>query len=157
MNYFTLAFKKYADFRTRSRRSEYWYFALFSTIVVLLLSFVDGILGFTSADGSTGVLSGLYSLFALIPSIALSVRRLHDVGKSGWWLLIAIIPIIGAIVLLVWALTDSGPGANKYGPNPKESGPSGSMPSGNTFSTQPAASAPAMPLESSSSSSTNLS
>lgn len=118
MNYYVMVLKRYADFNGRSRRSEYWYFALFNIIISFVLGFIDGFMGM--AGGFVGVLSGIYALVVLIPGIAVSVRRLHDVGKSGWMLLIGLIPVIGIIWLLVLFLTDSKAGSNEYGDNPKE-------------------------------------
>ena len=126
MNHYKNAFKKYADFRTRARRSEYWYFALFNALFILLLSLVDTVLGFGSED-TLGIFGGLYSLVVVIPSLAVCVRRLHDIGKSGWWIFIVIIPFIGALILFLFAIRDSQPGTNEYGPNPKESNGSNSV------------------------------
>lgn len=106
-----LFFARYTDFSTRSRRSEYWKWVLFCVLV----GFVIGLL---PADLSA-VLSLIWSLATLIPGIAFGVRRLHDIGKSGWWLLIGLIPLIGGIVLLVFACTDSRPEANRWGVSPK--------------------------------------
>ena len=101
---------KILSFEGRARRSEYWYFVLFVAIVTSVLN----------------VLLGTYSGIGRVISIALSlatisvgVRRLHDIGKSGWWYLLCLVPFIGWIVLLVWNIKDSQPGDNQYGPNPK--------------------------------------
>lgn len=118
MNFFLDALKKYADFSGRSRRSEYWYFVLFNFLISLVAGFIDGAIGFQ-------VLGLIVSLALFIPGIAVSVRRLHDVGRSGWWLLIALTGI-GIIVLIVWHATDGEPGKNKWGHNPKEV-PSGDL------------------------------
>jgi uncharacterized membrane protein YhaH (DUF805 family) len=118
MNWYLEVLKKYAVFNGRARRKEYWMFALFNILASLALSFVDGLLGLGGEYG-WGLLGGLYSLAVLIPSIAVSVRRLHDTNRSGWWLLIVFVPIIGAIVLLVFMVLDSQPGENQHGPNPK--------------------------------------
>jgi len=88
-------------------------FALFNFIVSLVLGAVDNLLGLGA------LLAGLYSLAVLLPSIGVGIRRLHDTGRSGWWLLISLIPLIGAIVLLVFTIQDSQPGDNQYNPNPK--------------------------------------
>lgn len=88
-------------------------FVLFSLIVSIILTIVEAILGVSS------VLTGLYSLAVLLPTLAVSVRRLHDTGRSGWWLLIGLIPLIGGIILLVFSCMDSDPNENQYGPNPK--------------------------------------
>ena len=109
--YFTVL-KKYATFTGRATRAEFWYFILFNTIVSFILAILDGIFG------TNGVFYGIYVLAVLIPTLAVEVRRLHDIGKSGWWLLISMIPIIGIIVLIVWFATDSKED-NQYGPNPK--------------------------------------
>lgn len=118
MSWYLKVLQDYFTFSGRARRKEYWYFVLFHTILLFALGFLDAALGTMAADG-TGLLSSLYALAVLIPGIAVSVRRLHDIGRSGWWLLIVFIPIIGAIVLLVFHVLDSEPGENRFGPNPK--------------------------------------
>lgn len=119
MSWFVEALKKYAVFRGRSRRKEYWYFVLFSVIISIALSIVDTIIGTGSTFGSTGLLAGIFALALLIPSISVSVRRLHDINRTGWWVLISFIPLIGAIVLLVFAVQDGTTGSNRYGSDPK--------------------------------------
>jgi len=119
MNWYIEVLKKYAVFSGRARRKEYWYFALFNLIFSLVLGFIDGVIGTFSPETGLGLLGGIYSLAILIPSLAVSVRRLHDTGRSGWWLLVALIPLIGVIVLLVFTVQDSHQGANEYGENPK--------------------------------------
>jgi uncharacterized membrane protein YhaH (DUF805 family) len=120
LSWYLEALKKYAVFSGRSRRMEYWYFVLFNIIVCIVLEVIDGLLFGTLDSGmGVGLLSGLYGLAVLIPSLAVTVRRLHDIDRSGWWILIALVPLIGGIVLLVFALLDSTPGTNQYGPNPK--------------------------------------
>ncbi len=119
MNWYLMAFKKYAEFKGRSRRKEYWMFGLISAIISILIGMLDSLLGLSNELGS-GVMGMLYSLFVFVPSLALLVRRLHDVGKSGWMMFIALIPLIGVIWLIVLLATDSQPGTNQYGPNPKE-------------------------------------
>ncbi len=123
MNWYVQALKKYADFSGRARRKEYWFFVLFNIIVSILLAIVDVMLGLHAATMGIGILSGLYSLAVIIPSIAVSVRRLHDINRTGWWVLIAFVPFIGALVLLVMALIAGTRGANDYGPDPKASAP----------------------------------
>ena len=113
MNWYLEVLKKYAVFGGRARRKEYWMFFLFNIIILLVLGFVEGLFG------SPGIIGILYSLAVLIPCIAVSVRRLHDTGRSGWWLLIGFVPLLGAIVLLVFMVQDSKPGDNQYGANPK--------------------------------------
>ncbi len=119
MSWFVTALKKYAVFGGRSRRKEYWYFVLFSTIINLVLTIFDRITGTFDSSSGFGLLSGIFTLAVLIPSIAALVRRLHDTGRTGWWILIGLVPLIGAIVLLVFAVQDSIPGSNRFGPNPK--------------------------------------
>jgi uncharacterized membrane protein YhaH (DUF805 family) len=111
--------KKYAVFSGRARRAEYWYFVLFNLIVVIVLSGIDALLGTFNVVQGVGLLSGIYSLAVLIPTLAVTVRRLHDIDRTGWWILINLIPLVGTIVLLVFAVTDGTPGSNRYGPNPK--------------------------------------
>ena len=118
MEWYFKALKKYADFSGRAQRAEYWYFVLFNTIIVIILTILDGVLGLYDMRSGFGVLSGIYQLAVFIPSLAVSVRRLHDIGKSGWWLLVGLIPIVGFIILIVWFATDSKED-NKYGQNPK--------------------------------------
>ncbi len=120
MNWYLIALKKYAVFSGRSRRKEYWYFYLFYILFIFVLSFIDVMIGTYDAVAEIGLIGGVFILFSLIPLLATSVRRLHDTDRSGWWLLIALIPIIGAIVILVFTLQDSKPGQNQYGSNPKE-------------------------------------
>jgi uncharacterized membrane protein YhaH (DUF805 family) len=119
VNWFITALKKYAVFSGRSRRSEYWYFGLFYLIIYVLLAIVDGIAGTYNEMSSVGLLTGIFMLGVLIPSLAVSVRRLHDTDRTGWWLLIGLIPLIGAIILIVFSVQDSGAGTNRFGPNPK--------------------------------------
>ena len=119
MNSYIQVIRKYADFSGRSRRTEYWVFTLINLAFAFGLGFVDGLAGL-AGEGGYGPLGGLYALAVLIPSFAVGVRRLHDINRSGWWLLIMIVPLIGAIVLIVFLASDSQPGSNQYGPNPKE-------------------------------------
>jgi uncharacterized membrane protein YhaH (DUF805 family) len=119
LSWYLEALKKYAVFGGRSRRKEYWYFVLFNIIVGIVLGVIDVVLGTFSYSSNIGLLSGIYSLAILIPSLAVTVRRLHDIDRTGWWILIGLVPLIGGIVLLVFALLDGTPGYNQYGPNPK--------------------------------------
>ncbi len=113
MQWYLKVLKNYVGFQGRARRKEYWMFVLFNVIFSLALIIIDGIL-------NLNVLSSLYALVVLLPSLAVGVRRLHDTGRSGWWLLIGIIPLIGEIVLLVFNVEDSEENINQYGPpNPK--------------------------------------
>ena len=120
MSWYLGALKKYAVFSGRARRMEYWYFVLFNVIVAFVLAMIDALLGTTTGVSSFGLLSGLYSLAVLIPTLAVLVRRLHDIDRTGWWILINLIPLVGTIVLLVFALTPGTPGSNQYGPDPKQ-------------------------------------
>lgn len=119
MNWYLDVLKKYFVFQGRARRKEYWMFTLFSVLIYIALMIIEGILGM-GGEGGLGLLSSLYSLGVLLPSLGVAVRRLHDTNRSGWWLLIGLIPILGGIVLLVFMVLDSQPGTNQYGPNPKE-------------------------------------
>lgn len=114
MNYYVMAFKKFTQFEGRSSRSEYWYFALFNFIVSIAISAIAEVMGTMALGG----LSILYSLAIIIPSVAVSVRRLHDTNRSGWWILISLVPIIGFFVFLYFAVQPSDEGDNQYGPNP---------------------------------------
>ena len=108
-------FNNYANFSGRARRSEFWYFFLFNFLVSMVLTILQRATG----AGFFGVLSGLYSLAVLVPGLAVGWRRMHDIGKSGAWYLIGLIPIVGTILIIIWAATDSQPGSNDFGPNPK--------------------------------------
>jgi uncharacterized membrane protein YhaH (DUF805 family) len=111
MEYFLSALKKYADFSGRTRRKEYWMFILFYFIIYITLAIVDSLIG-------TMFLALIFVLAMLVPSISIAARRLHDTGRTGWWQLISLIPLIGAIVLIVFLVQDSHE-ENQYGPNPK--------------------------------------
>ena len=119
MNWWITCMKKYVVFSGRSRRTEYWMFALINTIISIIAMVLDNVLGTTTEDKRSGLFSGLFALATLLPSVAVYVRRLHDVGKSGWWMFIGLIPIVGVIWLFVLTVTDSQPGDNEYGENPK--------------------------------------
>lgn len=121
MNHYLTVLKKYAVFSGRATRSEFWFFVLFNIIISFVLGFIDGMIGGAMGKADTesiGILGSIYSLAVLIPSLAVTVRRLHDTNRSGWWILIGLIPLIGAIVLIIFAAMDS-TADNKYGPNPK--------------------------------------
>lgn len=118
MNWYIDAWKNYANFQGRARRKAYWMFALFNIIAIILLGVIEGVIGIRAHSGY-GILSGLYSLAIILPGLAVAVRRLHDTGRSGWWLLIGLVPLVGPIVLLVFCVQDSQQGTNQYGPNPK--------------------------------------
>lgn len=120
MKWYLKVLKQYADFDGRARRTEYWMFVLFNIIFSVVAMVLDNVLGIAMEGIGYGPLYGLYVLAMIIPSLAVAVRRLHDTGKSGWMLLIALIPLIGSIWLLVLYVTDGNPGENEYGSNPKE-------------------------------------
>ena len=119
MDWYLKVLKQYAVFSGRARRKEYWFFVLFSVIISVVLGFIDSAIGTASKETGGGLLSGIYALAVLIPSIAVTVRRLHDTDRSGWWILIVLVPLIGWIVLLVFMVLDGTPGDNRFGPSPK--------------------------------------
>lgn len=119
MNWYLEALKKYAVFDGRARRKEYWYFVLFNFLICFVLLIIDLVIGTASPKAYMGLLGAIYTLAVLIPGIAVSVRRLHDTNRNGWWLMIGLIPLIGGIVLLVFMIEDSQQDENQYGPNPK--------------------------------------
>jgi uncharacterized membrane protein YhaH (DUF805 family) len=122
MRWFLMALKKYAEFSGRSRRKEYWFFLLFAVLISFVLAIMDVLTGSMNERAGVGLLSGIFSLAILIPSLALAVRRLHDTDRSAWWLLVGLVPLIGGIVLLVFCCQDGTPGSNRYGSNPKAVG-----------------------------------
>jgi uncharacterized membrane protein YhaH (DUF805 family) len=117
MNWYLEVLKKYAVFDGRARRSEYWYFTLINIGAALVLAVLDAIIRKITGLGF-GPLGMIYSLAILAPAIGVSVRRLHDTNRSGWWLLLALVPLAG-LVLLWFLAQDSEPAQNRYGPNPK--------------------------------------
>jgi len=119
MDYYLKVLKNYAIFEGRARRKEYWLFVLFNVLAVLSLSLVDNILGTFDRESKAGLIGTIYSLAVIIPSIAVSIRRLHDTDKSGWWLLLYIIPLFGSLVLLIFFISDSQSETNRFGVNPK--------------------------------------
>ena len=119
MNWYVIPFKKFADFSGRAQRSEYWYFFLFNFLISAGLTLIDFALGTGDPSSGLGLFSGIFSLAILIPSISVGVRRLHDIDRSGWWMLLALIPVIGAIILIVFFALDSQPDTNRFGSNPK--------------------------------------
>ncbi len=119
MEWYLKVLKNYVGFSGRARRKEYWMFVLFNVIFAIVAMVLDNVLGLASKELGYGPIYGLYALAMILPSLAVAARRLHDIGKSGWWQLIALIPIIGVIVLIVWYATDGDRGDNAYGPDPK--------------------------------------
>ena len=118
--YKKVVFENYANFNGRARRSEYWYFALMNLIILVIATVLDSVLGFNFAPLPYGYLYVLVALATFIPGLAVAVRRLHDVGKSGWFYFIVLIPIVGAIWLLVLFFTEGNKGENQYGSDPKD-------------------------------------
>ena len=121
MNWYLEALKKYAVFQGRARRKEYWYFTLFNTIIYFLLNILDmAVLFELTMELGFALFTMTYGVAVILPTLAVAVRRLHDTGRSGWWLLIGLVPVVGAIVLIVFFVQDSEPGENQFGKNPKE-------------------------------------
>ena len=119
MNYYLSGWKNYILFKGRVMRPEFWYFSLYNLLVVLVLSAISCIgLGWVSTTAL--VFAILYALAVITPNIALAVRRLHDTNRSGWWLLVGLIPVVGWIILIVFMARDTHRAENRYGPNPKE-------------------------------------
>ena len=121
IDYYKSVLKNYANFDGRARRSEYWYYTLMNVIIVITLEILLGVGAMVSSVLAiiVGLLLIVYAIGTLVPSIAVMVRRLHDIGKSGWWYFIALIPLAGPIWLIVLLATDSQEGTNEYGVNPK--------------------------------------
>ncbi len=116
MNYYIRAFQNYVNFSGRDSRKQYWMFVLFNIIVSFVISFVAGLV-----LGDAGTYVGyVYDLAILLPSIAIAIRRMHDIGKSGFWILICLIPLIGVIWYLVLMCKAGDEGENQYGPVPEE-------------------------------------
>ena len=111
-------FSKYATFSGRARRSEYWWWYLFIVIISAVVGGIAAAAGGSDGSSFGSLVAGLVGLALVLPTLAVGVRRLHDTGRSGWWLLISFVPVIGSIVLIVFFLLDSQPD-NEYGPNPK--------------------------------------
>lgn len=132
MYWLTLAFRRYFDFRGRSRRKEFWMFVVATLLLVIVAGFVDGLLGYGSVQTaagpgaygvsarSEGPVSGLLMLALVIPSLTVAIRRLHDADHRGWWVLIGIVPLIGWIILLVFYCTEGTRASNRFGSDPKE-------------------------------------
>lgn len=123
MNWYLEVLRKYAVFDGRARRKEYWMFTLISILISMALGFASGFVGALMGLSSNMItlLALVYSVAVLVPSLAVWTRRMHDTGRSGWWFLIILVPLVGAIALLVFSVQDSEPGTNAYGKNPKTS------------------------------------
>ena len=121
MKWMFLPLQKYAVFSGRARRREYWLWGLMLFVVMFFVAMMEASMGLVTPDTyAAGPLTTLLSLATLVPNLAVAIRRLHDTGRSGWWILIGLIPIIGLIVMIVFTVQDSEPGENRFGPNPKE-------------------------------------
>jgi len=114
MDWYLEVLRKYAVFDGRARRKEYWMFWLVNFVIEMILGMLDILLF------SLGLLGAIYALFIFIPALAVTVRRLHDTDRSGWWILISLVPLVGWIFLLIFMIQDSTPGINRFGLNPKE-------------------------------------
>jgi len=124
MNEFIIPYRRYVDFEGRSSRKEFWYFVLFYLIVSAVLTILDRTF-FSSALGTDGSaidpLTSIFGILSLIPNISVSVRRLHDTGRSGWWILLWLIPLVGWIPLVIWYCQKGHPAPNAYGEAPEGS------------------------------------
>ncbi|WP_324262977.1 DUF805 domain-containing protein [Altererythrobacter sp. H2] len=123
MEWMLMPLKRYADFSGRSRRKEYWMFVLGVIIAAILASIIEAILGMSGSIGGTyGPLTLLLVLGIIIPGIAVQVRRFHDQDKSGWFVLLGLIPIVGGLIVLVFMFLEGTKGPNRFGPDPKGAG-----------------------------------
>lgn len=113
MNWYLKVLKQYADFSGRARRKEYWMFTLFNILAIIVAVILDSIIG------SYGILAGVYVLGSLLPTLAVTVRRLQDGNRSGLWLLIVLVPIVGGFIHLFFMIQDGTKGDNQFGPDPK--------------------------------------
>ncbi|MCZ4125923.1 DUF805 domain-containing protein [Streptomyces sp. H39-S7] len=114
MNAYFDVLKQYTNFSGRARRREFWMYTLIGTIIAIVLRVLDAI------AGTDPWIALLFSLATLLPTLAVTARRLHDTNRSGWFILLSLIPCVGGIILIVFLATDSAPGANQYGANPKD-------------------------------------
>ena len=119
MGWYLIAIKNYAGFGGRARRKEYFYFQLFNFIIIIVFLLLDILIYNISDENLLGIFTGAYSLGIFIPNIAVTFRRLHDTGRSGWWLLINFVPMVGTLIYLFFLFSDSQPEENQYGPFPK--------------------------------------
>jgi uncharacterized membrane protein YhaH (DUF805 family) len=121
MSWYLEVLKKYAVFAGRSGRSEFWYFMLFNFVVYVVLYIVDSAAGTTlGSNTGYGVISGIYALAVLLPGLGVEIRRLHDTDRSGWWVLLGAIPIVGTIVLIVYWAQEGDSDTNQYGASPDQ-------------------------------------
>ena len=125
LDFAMMPLKRYTDFAGRSRRKEYWFFLLGVMIVTIILSIIEGILGLSGMiGGAYGPLTALFLLGIIVPAIAVQVRRFHDQDKSGWFVLLSLIPFLGGLIVLVFMFLEGTKGPNRFGPDPKD--PAGS-------------------------------
>lgn len=121
LDWMTMPLKRYTDFSGRSRRKEYWMFVLGVFIVAVVLGIIEGILGLSGmVAGAYGPLTVIFLLGLIVPSIAVQVRRFHDQDKSGWFVLLALIPLLGGLIVLVFMCLEGTKGPNRFGPDPKD-------------------------------------
>ena len=113
-------FRNYATFSGRATRAESWWWVLFTVLTGIVLAVVDTLTGTMGMFGDSGLLGQLFALAVLVPSVALGARRLHDINRTGWWLLLWFVLVIGWVVLIVWAIKRGDKGPNKYGPGPRQ-------------------------------------
>jgi len=118
MNWYLEVLKKYAVFNGRARRKEFWMYSLFNFIIAFGIGFMEGLFGI-AGEAVIGPISGIYALAVLIPGFAVSIRRLHDTGRSGWWLFVALVPFVGPLALLWFWIQEGEATDNIYGPDPK--------------------------------------
>ena len=116
-----LGFQRYTDFTGRSTRAEYWWWSLFTFIVSLILIPLDAATGTFDETASMGLFGALFTVVTTIPSISVGVRRLHDINKSGWWILLWLVFVLGWIIVIKWAVEKGDKSVNKYGANPRQS------------------------------------
>ena len=117
-NTIKICWSKYADFSGRAPRAEYWYWSLFVLLLTIAIALISGFMEVAQDSLAPKTLEYLFEIILFLPGLAVQVRRLHDLDKSGWWLLLAIIPLVGWIILLVWYCTRGTSGPNRYGPDP---------------------------------------
>jgi uncharacterized membrane protein YhaH (DUF805 family) len=120
MEYYFSVLKNYAVFSGRARRKEYWMFTLMNIVVLMILVASDAFTSAFDTGYGVGYLTIFYSLAILIPSLAVTIRRLHDTGRSGWWYFIGLVPVVGSIAMLVFTLQEGNIGSNEYGQDPKD-------------------------------------
>ena len=120
MKWYLEALRRYLDFKSRSTRTEFWMFTLFNLLFYIAAAILDITLGLWDQEFGVCLFTGLYCVFILLPNVSVAVRRLHDVGLTGWLYLLVFVPIAGPFIILGIACVAGKPGTNKYGPNPKE-------------------------------------